>query len=398
MRLSASILLISLTLGRVMAAHQDGGPGPSTSFGIPGDPSSGMRSEDVTERLNRDVQHLQETEAKYGLATLPEAAPNLQLAQTLIAQARQSLIAGNVPMALTQCTMLENRITELDMLGSRKSMDRFRFGEGGGVDTSRQRQDQQIAADFGIQRVADRLAYLSQRLESGKNPQAAALIDKVRALLDAARSESAAGRIQNVFPLLSQADPLLNELQRLQQALSESDSHGGSGPSRDPVKTQQQDPLTQAEANYQRVYNAAVRLGERPADGVNTKATALKTRVFDLLEKAKDALATGQPEAAKGYCLKAEGLLTEWHRSLASDDRLSPADRDRVKAKLDLARDIVASSGDEKASRILEKARDHFDRAERGRIDGRAGVAAVEMDLALKLAAKAVDIARARSR
>jgi hypothetical protein len=164
------------------------------------------------------------------------------------------------------------------------------------------------------------------------------------------------------------------------------------------MKNQQQAPLSQAEAIYQRVYNAAQRLGERPVDGEDAKTTALRTRVFDLLEKAKDALATGQPEAAKGYCLKAEGLLTEWHRSLASDDKLSPAARDRVKAKLDLAGDIVASAGDEKASRILEKARDHFDRAERSRIDGRAGLAAVEMDLALKLAAKAVDIARARSR
>jgi len=399
MRPILPILLISATLGRGFAAHLDGGgPGPTTSFSPPGDPTSGMRIEDVTDRLNRDVEHLQETETKYGLATTPEAAPTLSLVQSLIAQARQSLAAGNVSLAFNQCVMLENHITELDMLGSRKSMDRIRSGELGGIDTSRQRQDQQNAADYSIQRVADRLAYLSQRLESGKNPQAATLINKVKSLLDAARSEAAAGRTSNVFTLLSQADPLLNELQRLQQDLSEADSHGASGPSLDPVKNQQQAPLGQAEAIYQRVYNAAQRLGERPVDGEDAKTTALRTRVFDLLEKAKDALATGQPEAAKGYCLKAESLLTEWHRSLASDDKLSPATRDRVKAKLDLAGDIVASAGDEKAARILEKARDHFDRAERSRIDGRAGLAAVEMDLALKLAAKAVDIARARSR
>ncbi|MBW8888341.1 MAG: hypothetical protein JF616_11350 [Fibrobacteres bacterium] len=397
MRPILTILLISAALGRAFAAHLDGGPGP-TSFGPPGDPTSGMRSEDVTDRLNRDWQQLQETENKYGLATMPEAAPTISLAQSLIAQARQSLSAGNVSLAFNQCLMLENHITELDMLGSRKSMDRFRSGDIGGIDTSRQRQDQQNAAEYSIQRVTDRLAYLSQRLESGKNPAAATLINKVKALLDAARSEAAAGRTLNVFPLLAQADPLLNELQRLQQDLSEADSHGASGPSGDPDKNQQQAPMTQATANYQRVYNAAQRLGERPVDGENAKTTALRTRVFDLLEKAKDALATGQPEAAKGYCLKAESLLTEWHRSLASDDKLSPAARDRVKAKLDLAGDIVASAGDEKASRILEKARDHFDRAERSRIDGRAGLAAVEMDLALKLAAKAVDIARARSR
>jgi hypothetical protein len=59
---------------------------------------------------------------------------------------------------------------------------------------------------------------------------------------------------------------------------------------------------------------------------------------------------------------------------------------------------VVGSSGNEKAARILEKAREHFERADRGRAEGRAGVAAVEMDLSLKLAAKAVDIARSGSR
>jgi hypothetical protein len=398
MRFPYSIFLLSLAVGAARAERQDGGPGPGPYSGYPREYPSGPRMEDVTERLNRDVRHLQETESKYGMQTMPEAAAALQSVQTLIAQARQSLEAGNLVLAVGQCAILENRITELDMLGRRKSMDRLRSGEGGGTDSSRLHQDQQIAAEFGIQRRADRLAYLSRRLESGKNPQASALIDKVRGLLEAARRESAAGRSRNVLLLLYQADPLLNELQSLEQALSEADSHGASGPNREPMKNQEQASLSQAEANYQRVYNAAQRLGERPVDGEDPKAAALRTRVFDLLEKAKDALATGQPEAAKGYCLKAEGLLTEWHRSLSSEDKTSPAARDRVKAKLDLAGDIVAASRDEKAVRILEKARDHFERAERSRADGRAGLAAVEMDLALKLAAKAVDIARSRSR
>jgi hypothetical protein len=396
MRIRTFLLTCSLALGAARAAaRQDGGPGPIPLFGS-GGPESGSRLQDVTERLDRDVQRLQDLQAKYGLQTLPEAAGPLQAVQALIDQARQSLAAGNVPLAASQCAMLENRITELGMLGSRQSMDRFRSG-GGGIDTGRQRQDQQNAAEFGIQRVAEQLANLTQRLESGKTPQAAALIDKVRALLDAARREAAAGRTLNVFPLLTQADLLLNELQRLQQTASETDPRGSGAPTRDPVKDQQT-ALTQAEAYYLRVYNAAVRLGERPVAGEDPRIASLRTRVFDLLEKAKDALAIGQAEAAKGYSLKAEGLLTEWHRSLAADDKTSPAARDRVKAKLDLAGDIVARSGNEKAARILEKAREHFDRAERSGADGRAGLAAVEMDLSLKLAAKAVDIARSGSR
>lgn len=402
MRLPAPILtLCLLAAGAAMAGRQDGGQdggqmGAPPSYGPPG-PESGYRIQDVTERLDRDVQRL-DFQVANGVQNIPQAVPALEAAQNLIAQARQSLAAGNVPLAMNQCFLLENRITELGMLAGRQSMDRFRSGSGGGFDTSRMRQDQQAAVEFGIQRTAGRLDYLSRRLESGKNPQAAALIEKVRSLLESARSESAAGRSQNAWQLLSQADPLLYELERLQQAMSESDSRGSAGPSRDPVKDQQQSALSQAEAGYQRVYGAAQRLGERPADGEDQKVSALRTRVFDLLEKAKDALATGQPEAAKGYCLKAEGLLTEWHRTLAAADKLSPAVRDRVKAKLDMASDVVAGSGNEKAVRILEKAREHFERADRSRAEGRAALAKVEMELSLKLAAKAVDIARSGSR
>jgi hypothetical protein len=397
MRSPAFILtLCLLAAGAAMAGRQEGGPGPSP-FGS-GGPESGFRIQDVTERLDRDVLALEGFQGANGLQALPEAASALQAAQSLAAQARQSLAAGNVPLAANQCGLLENQLAQLGMFANRQSLDRFRNGSGGGFDSSRLRQDQQAAVEFAIQRTAGRLDYLSSRLESGKNPQAAALIDKARNLLDAARRESAAGRSQNAWQLLSQADPLLNELQRLQQAMNESDTRGSSGPSRDPAKEQQQASLTQAEANYQRVYGAAQRLGERPVDGEDQKISALRARVFELLEKAKEALATGQAEAAKGYCLKAEGILTEWHRSLASGDKLSPAARDRVKSKLDLAADVVAASGNEKASRILEKAREHFERADRGRAEGHAQLAAVEMDLSLKLAAKAVDIARSGSR
>jgi hypothetical protein len=386
-----------MAAGAAMAGRQDGGgPGPSPFYG-PSGPESGLRIQDVTERLDRDARNLEGLQTN-GLQNIPDAVTILQAAQSLVAQARQSLAAGNVPLAMSQCVLLENRINELGMLASRKSMERVRSGQGGGFDTSLLRQDQQTAFEFRIQQAAGQLDYLSGRLESGKNPQAAALIGKARDLLDAARRESAAGRSQNAWQLLSQTVPLLYELQRLQQAMSESDTRGSTGPSRDPLKDQQQASLSQAEAIYQRIYGAAQRLGERPADGEDQKISSLRTRVFELLEKAKEALATGQPEAAKGYCLKAEGILTEWHRSLAAGDKVSPAARDRVKAKLDLAGDVVAASGNEKAARILEKAREHFERADRGRAEGRAQLATVEMDLSLKLAAKAVDIARSGSR
>jgi len=77
---------------------------------------------------------------------------------------------------------------------------------------------------------------------------------------------------------------------------------------------------------------------------------------------------------------------------------LTPAAWQRLKAKLDRAAEIVASSGNDKASKILEKGQEHFERAQRNQTDGQSARAEVEMDIALQLAAKAVDIARAGGR
>ena len=58
----------------------------------------------------------------------------------------------------------------------------------------------------------------------------------------------------------------------------------------------------------------------------------------------------------------------------------------------------TTASKNGKASRILEKGKEHFERARRSHSEGQASRAEVEMDLALKLAAKAVDIARSGPR
>jgi hypothetical protein len=391
-----------LSAGPTLAARMQDGSGmgmEGSDFGSRSGPG-GISAQNVGECIDREVQRYNDAQAKFALQSIPEAATPMEAIQELIAQARQALANGNLQLANGLCFQLDTRISDVSQLGSRKSLDRVRSGEGG-FDTSRMRQDQQNYAEAAVQRVAERLDYLTQRLESGKNPQSVVLVDKVKALLEAARREIQMGRFQNVQPLLNQAEGLCAQLQRLLEANVATDQHGVTGPSRDPFKDQQpaaQAALGQAEDIYQRVYNSAVRLGERPAPAADPKAASLRTRVFDLLEKAKEALSTSQPEAAKTYCLKAEGLLAEWHRSLsAADNKMSPAARERVKAKLDRAADLVSASGNDKAAKILDKAREHFERAERVQSEGQASRAEVEMDLALKLAAKAVDIARSGS-
>ena len=404
----ASHILITLALlattGYANAARQGmpaGGDQPYSGLEGPG----GLTPENISERLQRAVEHLSQLQSKFGPASAPEAAASFDGAQNLIAQVRQALAAGNTMLAASLCDQLEKRISEFNYIGQHQAMERVKSGQGPGgpgFDTSRLRQDQQIGADFDIQRTAERLAYFSQRLETGKNPQAADLLEKIRNLIDAARKENAAGRPLNVRPLLAQAESLLPELQRLIQDNVNSDKQNLSGTGPGSFKVQQpvaQPALGQAWEHYRRVFNNAARLGERPAGPEDARSAALRARVNDLLEKAKDALEKAQAEAAKEYCIKAESQLAEWHRSMATaDNKLSPASWDRLKTKMERAGDIVAAAGNEKASRILEKGREHFERAERSHSEGQAARAEVEMDLALKLAAKAVDIARSGRR
>lgn len=394
------ILALLAALGSPLAAQESPGPGPGDDKPYLG---GTPRLEDAAKRLEHAVERYAEIQAKFGAQSTPEAATLNDAIQNLIGQARQALANGNTMMVMGMCDMLERRIGELNMLGGKTATERFRSGPGPyGFDSLRLQQDQKIGAEWEIQRVAERLAWVSQRLELSKNPQAAALIEKIRTLIESARRESEAGRFQNVRPMLAQAESLLPELQRLIQENVSSDKGNLSGTGHDPFKDRQpgeQAALAQAWELYRRVYNGAVRLSERPVEASDAKAAALRTRVFDLLEKAKEALATSKAEAAKEYGLKAEGQLTEWHRILsATGNRLSSGAWDRVKAKLERATQIVTASGNEKAAKILEKARDHFERAERSHAEGQAARAEVEMDLALKLAAKAVDIGRSGSR
>ena len=157
--------------------------------------------------------------------------------------------------------------------------------------------------------------------------------------------------------------------------------------------------LGQASEIYRRVQERATRMNEQTKASDDPKAAVACARIQELLDKAKESLSAGQAEAAKEYGLKAEGMLAELHRSVsAGDARLSPAAWQRLKAKLDRAAEIVSASGNDKAAKILEKGQEHLERAQRSHAEGQAQRAEVEMDLALKLAAKAVDIARAGSR
>ncbi|MEO7777468.1 MAG: hypothetical protein ABIY63_08050 [Fibrobacteria bacterium] len=254
-----------------------------------------------------------------------------------------------------------------------------------------------------VERASERLNNFTQRLGAGKNPCAALLLVKIKSLLDKARLEISAGRPDLANMYLFQAQALTPELQRLTMESANSEKPGTFAFNHGSCDDQQpstQASLAQASETYHRLVERYTRLTEQSKGSDDAKSSTVKAGVQGLLDQAKEALTTGQPEAAKEFCKRAEALLPDLRKSVSrsGNERLTPAAWQRLKAKLDRASEIVGSSGNDKAAKILEKGKEHLERAERDQADGQAARAEVEMDIALKLAAKAVDIARSPGR
>jgi hypothetical protein len=276
-------------------------------------------------------------------------------------------------------------------------------GPGSPGDSNRVKEEMQYKANLDFERTSERLTNFTQRLGAGKNPCAAEVLLRIQALLDKAKLEISAGRPANSKIYLAQAEALTPELQRLTQESANSEKQGSSAPSHGSCDDQQpstQASLAQASETYHRLLERYTRLTEQSTGSDDAKSATVKARVQGLLDQAKEALTTGQPEAAKEFSLKAEALLPDLRKSVSAtgDQRLTPAAWQRLKAKLDRASEIVSTSGNDKAAKILEKGKEHLERAEHNQADGQSARAEVEMDIALKLAAKAVDIARSSGR
>lgn len=359
--------------------------------------------------------------------------------------------------------------------------DPLRDGPGGFLDTSRMLREAEYRAGSYLSQLENRLAFLSGRLEAAKNPRAFELADQIRNLLASARAEIEAHRPANAFPLMGQADILFAELGRISLEPRVLDNASGQGWHPDLFKDLQrpataQNALMDAYSLHKRLQDHLMRLKDRPGPSADDdKTRALQSRIQDLLDKCKEALASGKTEAARELALKAEAMLAELHLAAAGGmpgpidpgrrrleeriqhgldiirrrsgggadaERLAAASShldeartnlsagnpeaaegllkqaekilgeagasaggklsapafDRLRAKLEKAAYLVSASGNEKASRIQEKAMDHFAKAERYRSEGQSARAEIEMDISLKLAAKAVDIARAARR
>lgn len=340
-------------------------------------------------------------------------------------------------------------------------------GPGGLIDSARLRED----AERFHRAVSDRVEMLRGRLQGSTNPNVATYLDQARELLSRARGELESGRPHNAIHLIRQADYVCGMLGQIP-----TDSQWGKPPGT-PVSgsPESQRSFHIAFDRHKKSQDHLLQLRDRLSGTGDERLLGLIQKAQEMLDKCKESLSAGRPDAAVEFIAKAEMMIAEIHREagrrpvsqegnrrrladriqrdldllarrksegaaadrvaaaaglleqaqashrsgnteaaekaltqaekvLAQADasqrgnKLSSSSFDRLQGKLEKARSIVQASRDEKAVRILEKGLEHFAKAERYRSEGQKARAEAEVDIALKLAAKAVDIARSSGR
>lgn len=399
-----SVLLLAGSLA--WARPSTSGPGGGVDGSLSGHDSGGIQllQDFAKNRLDREIKNAEDVRSKFALQNAPEAAPDLQSLQDLIAQAQTAYQAANYVTVNMLCDRMDAVVALLYTLGERRLLDPTILrntggpGPGTGGDSSF-REDQKAKVSRSLEQTTERFGELARRLESSKSQRASDLIDKVRGLIATANLQVSSPNPMNALQTLSLVEGQFPELSSLSSQDADPDKHGGnSGSLRDAFKTGQpnsQVTMSQAMDIYNRVHNQLVRLGDQNVSN-RAQSSATLGRVQDFLDKCKEAIAGAHAETAKELALKAEASLAEWHQG-ATFSQGSGVSLQRLKIKMEKAREIVRASGNDKAVKILEKGQEHFDKAERNQADGQASRSQVEMDIALKLAAKAVDIARSNS-
>jgi hypothetical protein len=370
--------LLALALALVAAAHAAGRGGDEPyAYPVVGDrhglPLPGDHYGDslrIRDQANRTcgslTNRLQFMTSRLEAGNNPRAIQIAEEIRSLLAQAQALIDAGRSRDAYPLFQQAEGLFAELGRLQYEVT----------NTDPNRPAisQNALIEASALHQRLQDHLFRLRDR-PGADGEKARSLQLKVQDLLDQCKEYLAAGKASAAKDLALKAEALLAEL-HLAAAT-------GGGTGSDPSRRRLED----------RLHRASDLLLRRQADGADADRLSQAT---SLLDQARGAIgAAGGTDAAEALLRQAEKILAE---AGAAGGRLSSAAFDRLQGKLDRASSLVKAAGSEKASRILEKALDHFGKAERYRREGQKPRAEAELDIALKLAAKAVDIARAAGR
>lgn len=309
----------------------------------------------------------------------PRALELADKIRSLLAQAKIEIGSGRSELAMPILLQAEVLLIELGRHASDPAPLDPLTGPGGILDLFKDQRpavNQAALADaWALQRrLQEHLYRLRDRPGAADDEISRGLVSRVQDLLDKSKENLVSGKADAGRELALKAEALMAELHH---AVA-----GGPGLPSDASRRRLEE----------RIQRGLEQLRRDPGPGDADRLAGAAS----LLEQARASLAAGKAGAAEQSLKQAEKLLGA--PGALAGGKLGNAAFDRLQGKLEKARSLVRASGSEKAARILEKGLEHFGKAERFRSEGQAVRAEAEMDIALKLAAKAVDIARAAGR
>jgi flagellin-specific chaperone FliS len=193
-------------------------------------------------------------------------------------------------------------------------------------------------------------------------------------LQENAKQALAAGRLEASMQMTLRARDILG--QTLREALDEQDAR---------------QVRRHVKASYQRTVDAVERLSERVDATDNPKAARLVEVAGNELAKARE-LIDERPYVAVKHVERARRIVREMRRFAVRGNRCEERVT-RLEERLDRASEIVEESDDEKALEVLTKAKEHYRRGVELCEAAQTTKATVQLDIAAKLTARAVELA-----
>jgi len=148
-----------------------------------------------------------------------------------------------------------------------------------------------------------------------------------------------------------------------------------------------------AQQYYERTENMIKKISGEINPDKNPNAAKLVTEAQNQLDKAKEARDAGEPYKALQFASRAREIVDQiarfQHQVETIDQRIP-----NIQSKIDRATGIVEDANNAKATEVLDKGVDHFNKGKDLYDAGKDKEATVELDVAVKLVAKSVDIVK----
>lgn len=211
--------------------------------------------------------------------------------------------------------------------------------------------------------------------KNGGNEDAVAGLRKAVEIQDQAKQALQTGRMKQAYKMTLEAREVL--IRTAKNALDKEDIEA----------------LVERARQYWAKTNAMIERVEKALDNqAHPRAAEMLAKARELQQKARDAWKAEEPVAAMREARAARrivaALMAAGRESGNAGDEIK-----KVEAKLERAARLVQASGNAKALQILEKGREHLQKAREAQDGGQKARAVEQARVAAKLIAKAVDVA-----